>query len=79
MHIFLKIEKLNKNNSVFFFKKTGLLFFFQLAIEAITNIRTVAGLGREKMFVKRYIQELDHPHVQAKRKSHLRGKKNDSG
>ena len=48
----------------------------QLAIEAITNIRTVAGLGREKMFVKRYIQELDHPHVQAKRKSHLRGKKN---
>ena len=36
----------------------------QLAIEAITNIRTVAGLGREKMFVRKYIQELDNPHVQ---------------
>ena len=38
----------------------------QLAIEAITNIRTVAGLGREKMFVKKYIQELDNPHVQVR-------------
>ena len=75
MHIFLKIEKLNKNDSVFL-KRLVYYLFFQLAIEAITNIRTVAGLGREKMFVKRYIQELDHPHVQAKRKSHLRGKKN---
>ena len=76
MHTFWKIEKLNKNNSVFLKRLVYVLLFFQLAIEAITNIRTVAGLGREKMFVKRYIQELDHPHVQAKRKSHLRGKFN---
>lgn len=52
-----------------------LLFFFfiQLAIEAITNIRTVAGLGREKTFVQKYIQELTGPHIEAKRKSHVRG------
>ena len=48
-------------------------FFFQLAIEAITNIRTVAGLGREKTFVRRYIQELEKPHEEAKKKSHIRG------
>ena len=53
------------------FNKT--LFILQLAIEAITNIRTVAGLGREKTFVKRYIEELDRPHQEAKRKSHIRG------
>ena len=47
--------------------------YLQLAIEAITNIRTVAGLGREKTFVRRYIQELEKPHQEAKRKSHIRG------
>lgn len=46
---------------------------FQLAIEAITNIRTVAGLGREKTFVQKYMKELDAPHREAKRKSHIRG------
>ena len=48
-------------------------FFIQLAIEAITNIRTVAGLGREKTFVQKYVQELTGPHIEAKRKSHVRG------
>ena len=48
-------------------------FFIQLAIEAITNIRTVAGLGREKTFVQKYIQELTGPHIDAKKKSHIRG------
>ena len=33
----------------------------------------MAGLGREKLFVKRYIKELDNSHSQAKRKSHIRG------
>ena len=47
--------------------------FIQLAIEAITNIRTVARLGREKTFVQKYIQELTGPHIEAKRKSHVRG------
>ena len=60
--------------SVFFsFFLHFLFFFFQLAIEAITNIRTVAGLGREKTFVRRYIQELEKPHEEAKKKSHIRG------
>ena len=46
---------------------------FQLAIEAITNIRTVAGLGRERTFVKRYVAALEKPHQGALKKSHLRG------
>jgi hypothetical protein len=45
----------------------------QLAVEAISNIRTVAGLGREKTFVERYIAELSGPHETAKRKAHVRG------
>ena len=44
-----------------------------MAIEAITNIRTVAGLGRERTFVQKYVQALDKPHQEAKRKSHVRG------
>lgn len=49
------------------------IFPLQLAIEAITNIRTVAGLGREKTFVQKYMKELDASHREAKRKSHIRG------
>jgi ATP-binding cassette subfamily B (MDR/TAP) protein 1 len=52
---------------------TDLLFSKQLAVEAITNIRTVAGLRREKTFVERYIAELSGPHETAKRKAHVRG------
>lgn len=44
-----------------------------MAIEAITNIRTVAGLGRERTFVRRYIEELSVSHMKAKSKSHIRG------
>ena len=44
-----------------------------MAIEAITNIRTVAGLGREKTFVQRYVAALKGPHQEAMKKSHLRG------
>ena len=53
----------------YFFMLFFLFFSFQLAIEAITNIRTVAGLGREKAFVQKYIQELIAPHIEAKRYS----------
>ena len=54
-------------------EKDALASSAKLAIEAITNIRTVAGLGREKNFVQKYIQELEKPHLEAKRKSHIRG------
>ena len=49
------------------------LLTLQLAVEAITNIRTVAGLSREKTFVSRYIAELSGPHETAKKKAHVRG------
>ena len=46
---------------------------FQLAIEAITNIRTVAGLRCEAKYVEKYIELLTAPHKLTIRKSHLRG------
>ncbi|XP_059085287.1 ATP-dependent translocase ABCB1-like isoform X5 [Tigriopus californicus] len=44
-----------------------------LAIEAISNIRTVAGLGRERTFEELYLAALRQPHVDAKKRSHVRG------
>ena len=70
---FFYLYLMGKILQVFFFLFFTFSFFFQLAIEAITNIRTVAGLGREKTFVRRYIQELEKPHQEAKKKSHIRG------
>jgi ABC-type multidrug transport system fused ATPase/permease subunit len=48
-------------------------FLFQLAIEAITNIRTVAGLRCEAKYVEMYIELLAAPHKLTLKKSHLRG------
>ncbi|XP_059085284.1 ATP-dependent translocase ABCB1-like isoform X2 [Tigriopus californicus] len=45
----------------------------KLAIEAISNIRTVAGLGRERTFEELYLAALRQPHVDAKKRSHVRG------
>ena len=45
----------------------------QLAIEAITNIRTVAGLRCEDKYVELYVQLLAEPHKKTIRKSHIRG------
>ncbi len=47
--------------------------FHQIAIEAITNIRTVAGLRREETFTQRYVEALSGPHADAKKKAHIRG------
>jgi len=46
---------------------------FQIAIEGISNIRTVAGLRREATFVQRYTEELMEPHLSSRRQSHVRG------
>ncbi|CAG0912519.1 unnamed protein product [Notodromas monacha] len=43
------------------------------AVEAIGNIRTVAGLRREKYFHDLYLDALRGPHKMAVRKSHIRG------
>ncbi|CAK1580406.1 unnamed protein product [Parnassius mnemosyne] len=45
----------------------------KLAVEAIANVRTVASLGREDMFVKEYAMQLKPALVQAKKTSHWRG------
>merc|ERR1712032_870282 len=45
----------------------------KLAIEAITNIRTVAGLRCEAKYVDMYIELLTAPHKLTIKKSHLRG------
>ena len=45
----------------------------KLAIEAITNIRTVAGLQCEARYVAEYIRLLEKPHKISLRKSHYRG------
>merc|ERR1712223_149875 len=45
----------------------------KLAIEAITNIRTVAGLRCEEKYVNMYVDLLTAPHKLTIKKSHLRG------
>jgi len=45
----------------------------KLAIEAISNIRTVASLRKETYFVEQYDKELARPHASSKSRSHLRG------
>ena len=45
----------------------------KLAIEAISNIRTVASLRKENYFVEEYNKELAGPHESSRSRSHLRG------
>lgn len=46
---------------------------FQIAIEAISNIRTVASLGCEEIFYKKFIAELGPHQAACRKKSHFRG------
>jgi len=45
----------------------------KLAIEAISNIRTVAGLRCEERYIDMYIELLSEPHKLTMKKSHQRG------
>lgn len=45
----------------------------RVAVEAITNIRTVASLNKEEVFLKRYCVELDHVARAMRIKNRLRG------
>lgn len=45
----------------------------QIAIEAVSNVRTVVCLGRERMFVKEYVKQLAPALADAKRAAHCRG------
>ncbi|CAG0893493.1 unnamed protein product [Darwinula stevensoni] len=45
----------------------------KVAVEAISNIRTVAGLRREVTFHDMFMERMIKPHRQAQRRSHMRG------
>ena len=45
----------------------------KLAVEAITNIRTVAGLRVEQKYQEMYMDQLRQPMEMNKKKSHMRG------
>ncbi|XP_069589185.1 bile salt export pump-like [Ranitomeya imitator] len=45
----------------------------KVSSEAIGNIRTVAGLGKENMFVQMYEKELEMPYKAAVKKAHVYG------
>lgn len=48
-------------------------FFLQIAIEAVSNVRTVASLGREQKIVSEYVAELQPALAPARRSAHCRG------
>jgi ATP-binding cassette, subfamily B (MDR/TAP), member 1 len=50
-----------------------LYFCLQVATEAIANIRTVAGLVRERAILQQYSDLLRAPHKKALKMAHIRG------
>uniref|UniRef100_A0A1B0D290 Uncharacterized protein n=1 Tax=Phlebotomus papatasi TaxID=29031 RepID=A0A1B0D290_PHLPP len=61
------MEQQNMGNSKALQKST------KLAVEVVSNIRTVAALGRESMFHKQYVDMLRPATKQCKRNTHIRG------
>ncbi|NXE58415.1 ABCBB protein, partial [Calcarius ornatus] len=45
----------------------------RIASEALSNIRTVAGIGKEKMFIENFEKHLDMPYRAAIKKAHVYG------
>ncbi|NXP59863.1 ABCBB protein, partial [Chloropsis cyanopogon] len=45
----------------------------RIASEALSNIRTVAGIGKEKMFIDNFEKHLDMPYRAATKKAHVYG------
>ena len=45
----------------------------QIAMEAVSNVRTVVSLGRERMFVREYVRQLAPALKCAKKAAHCRG------
>lgn len=48
-------------------------FLLQIASEALSNIRTVAGIAKEKMFIDNFEKHLDMPYKAAIKKAHVYG------
>lgn len=49
------------------------LFLLQISSEALSNIRTVAGIGKEKMFISNFEKNLVMPYKAAIKKAHVYG------
>lgn len=45
----------------------------QISGEALTNIRTIAGLGKERSFVEMYEAQLEAPYLAALKKANVYG------
>ena len=54
-------------------ERKGLQNSAKVAMEAISNIRTVASLGREEIFHRLYMSSLKGPHEGAQKKAIIRG------
>ena len=50
-----------------------LFFILQITNEALSNIRTVAGIGKEKQFIEAFESELEKPYKTAIRKANVYG------
>lgn len=50
-----------------------LVLYAQISGEALNNIRTIAGLGKEKTFVEMYEAQLDAPYQAALKKANVYG------
>lgn len=48
-------------------------FPLQISSEALSNIRTVAGIGKEKMFIDNFEKHLVTPYRTATKKAHIYG------
>lgn len=60
-------EQANMGNSKALEKST------KVAVEVVSNIRTVVSLGRERMFYSKYMELLEPSLVSAKKLAHTRG------
>lgn len=49
------------------------LVLTQVSSEALSNIRTIAGLAKEMQFVSQYERQLEAPYKAAKKKAHVYG------
>ena len=54
-------------------ERKGLQKSAKVAMEAISNIRTVASLNREQTFHDRYMSSLIGPHLGAQKNAYIRG------
>lgn len=45
----------------------------QVSSEALVNIRTIAGLAKERIFVESYEEKLESPYKSAKKKANIYG------